>query len=110
MTEPFDPYRHWLGVEEPKRPLDHYQLLGLPRFESDPKQIAHAADTAMTKVRMIRPGEHIADWGRLLDQLGVVKACLLDPSAKAAYDASLRSGPVPSPPPATHVPVAETAP
>jgi len=92
VSESFDPYRQWLGIDEPTRPLDHYRLLGLTRFEGNPQAIAHAADIAMAKVRKIRPGQHAAEWGRLLDQLGAAKVCLLDPNSKATYDASLRSG------------------
>ena len=89
MQESFDPYRDWLEVRDPRRPVDHYTLLGLEPLESDPEVIARAADLRMAQVRRIRPGGRLADWGRLLDQLGAVKICLLDPASKAAYDASL---------------------
>ena len=89
MPDSFDPYQQWLEISDPTRPLDHYVLLGLNRQENDPVVIAHAADAVMAKLRKIRPGGRLADWGRLLDQLSGAKVCLLDPSSKAAYDASL---------------------
>jgi len=89
-SEPFDPYRQWLNIEDPSRPLDHYTLLGIARFESDPQAINQAADVQLAKVRRIRPGERLGDWGRLLDQIEAVKVCLLDPAAKASYDANLQ--------------------
>ncbi len=101
MTQSFDPYRDWLGIEDPSRPLDHYRLLDLPQFEDDPQRIAQAADLAMAKIRKIRPGARIADWGRLLDQLNGVKVCLMDPASKAAYDAGLREASRVAKPPAT---------
>ncbi len=96
MSESFDPYRQWLGIDEPHRPLNHYQLLGLAPFETDLRKVSHAADIAMAKVRKIRPGGRVSDWGRLLDQLGQAKDCLLHPDAKAAYDAGLRTQAAPT--------------
>ena len=58
---------------------------------SDPPTISHAADVRMARLRKIRPGSHLPDWGRLLDQLSAAKVCLLDASSKAAYDAGLQS-------------------
>jgi len=99
VPDSFDPYAQWLEITEPTRPLDHYSLLGLSRRESNPESIAHAADMLMAKLRKIRPGGRLADWGRLLDQLGAAKACLLDPTSKATYDASLPADPPQQPAP-----------
>ena len=93
MQEPFDPYRAWLGFEPGRQPSDHYQLLGIPAFESDPAVIGRAADGLLSQIRSVRPGEHLAQWQQLLDHLRSVKACLLNPAAKAAYDAMLRGFP-----------------
>jgi len=89
VPDSFDPYQQWLEISDSTRPLDHYALLGLNRLENDPVVIARAADALMAKLRKIRPGSRLADWGRLLDQLSGAKVCLLEPSSKAAYDASL---------------------
>jgi len=89
VPEPFDPYLQWLDIQTDRRPPDHYTLLGLEPLESDPQVIAHAADVRMARIRKIRPGVHVGDWGRLLDQLQAVKVCLLEVASKAAYDASL---------------------
>ena len=90
MPDSFDPYSEWLGIQGGDRPLDHYSLLGLKRFESDPELITRAAVAAMTKVRRIRPGNHLGPWSKLLDELRASKACLLHPTSKASYDAGLR--------------------
>lgn len=89
MTDSFDPYWEWLGLEARGGAPDHYGLLGLERLESDRDLIARAAERALTRVRQSRPGAHAAEWGRLLDELSEAKKCLLSPVKKAAYDARL---------------------
>ncbi len=91
VSDAFDPYSEWLGITDGSRPPDRYRLLGLSRFESDPELISHAAVAAMAKVRRIRPGDHLSQWSKLLDELRLAKACLLDPAEKASYDAGLRN-------------------
>jgi len=93
LADSFDPYREWLGLSAGPRPPDHYTLLDIDRFEDDAAVISRAADVQMAKIRKVRPGARLRDWGRLLDQIGAVKVCLSDPASKAAYDGSLPSGP-----------------
>lgn len=88
----FDPYREWLGITDGPRPPDHYTLLGLAPLEGDPAVIGYAADMVLAKIRRIRPGENVAEWGKLLDLLTTAKNCLLDAAAKRAYDEGLMSG------------------
>ena len=99
MQEPFNPYLQWLSIEGSCQPANHYELLGIELHEGDAEAIAHAADVRTAQVRSIRPGAHVVEWQRLLDELNEAKACLLDANAKAAYDAALRgptvSGPLP---------------
>ncbi len=108
MEESFNPYFEWLGIPKGQRPPNHYTLLGLKPTEGDPEVIARAADVRLAKVRMVRPGGQLGDWGRLLDQLSAAKVCLLDPAGRAAYDAGLSQygsvPPAPQPPAATTVP------
>ncbi len=87
--ESFDPYSQWLGRAPGQPPKDHYELLGLARFEPDLDLISHTVDVLRVKIRKIRPGTHAADWQRLLDRLEAAKNCLSDPIAKAAYDESI---------------------
>ena len=75
VADTFDPYFEWLGIEGGRRPPDHYRLLGLKQFESDPELIARAADAALAKVRRVRPGAHLAEWSQLLDRISLTKAC-----------------------------------
>lgn len=91
MTERFNPYRQWLGLDADAERLNHYELLGLSLFEPDQETIRHSADRALARVRSHRPGSHAAIWARLLDELGQAKACLTDPAQKASYDAKLHN-------------------
>jgi hypothetical protein len=92
VADTFDPYFEWLGIESRGQPPDHYRLLGLKRFESDPELIGRAADATLAKVRRIRPGPQLTEWSRLLDDLNAAKACLLDPQSRSPYDKSLAGG------------------
>lgn len=87
--ESFDPFSEWLGRPPGPPPEDHYELLGLPKFEPDLELIDHAADMLRAKIRKVRPGAHLAEWQRLLDRLETAKICLSDPISKAAYDESI---------------------
>lgn len=86
----FNPYVEWLGIPAPGNLPDHYALLGIPRFEADQEAIRRAADAQKSRVRSIRPGEHAADWGRILDELDAAQKCLTAAGQKTAYDKQLR--------------------
>ncbi len=90
MSEEFDPYKAWLDIENKTASTTHYKLLGLPEFESDKNRITAAVDKAIRKIRSQRPGEHAAEWSKVLDELQEVKSVLLDDQKKNAYDDDLR--------------------
>lgn len=90
MPEPFNPYQSWLGWNGSAQP-NFFQLLGIGEEEDDPKVISAAADRAASRVRQFRPGEQLAAWAALLDELAEAKQRLLDPSARREYRDSLRS-------------------
>ncbi len=106
---PFDPYLEWLGIEPHEQPADHYLLLGLPRFASDADAIRAAADSRMSHVHSFQTGPRGIYTQSLLNELSAARLCLLDPQAKAQYDAQLArraaasaTGPsMPPPAPAT---------
>jgi len=91
MSEAFDPYLNWLGIRDPKRPPNHYRLLGIDLFESDPEIISVAADRQMAHVRTFQTGKHSALSQRLLNEIAAAKLCLLNPAKKAEYDVMLRA-------------------
>ena len=91
MTEPFDPYLKWLGIRDAERPPNHYRLLGLDLFESDPDVINGAADRQMSHVRTFQTGAHAAESQKLLNELAVARRCLLNQESRDAYDLKLQS-------------------
>ncbi|MFO0870908.1 MAG: hypothetical protein U0935_18425 [Pirellulales bacterium] len=104
----FDPYWQWLQIPPHERPVDHYRLLGLPRFEANSQRIEAAADERMNLVRSFQSGPRVAYTQKLLNELSTARLCLLNAQAKATYDAVLRGrqalgatapigAPVPSP-------------
>lgn len=86
----FDPYHRWLGIPPKDQPADHYRLLGIDRFESDPEVIRDGADRQMTHVRTYQLGEYSSLSQEVLNKLAAARVCLLNPETKAAYDARLR--------------------
>ncbi|MFP6612878.1 MAG: hypothetical protein VB835_11255 [Pirellulales bacterium] len=92
MSE-FNPYVEWLGIPEPGRPADHYALLGIDRFEDDQEVICRSADAQKSLVRSVRPGQHTAEWGKILDELDAAQKCLTAADEKTIYDGQLRQQP-----------------
>ena len=87
----FDPYHKWLGIPAWEQPPNHYRLLGLTNFESDPDAIDSAADQRMAHVRTFQSSVHSAESQRLLNELAAAKLCLLNSERKYAYDSELMS-------------------
>lgn len=90
MTDQFDPYHQWLGIRPQDQPPDHYQLLGLRRFEDNPETIQHAADRQTSHLRSLRTNEYVPLAQKLLAEVSAAKVCLLTPEKKSAYDVSLQ--------------------
>jgi hypothetical protein len=92
----FDPYHKWLGIPPQDQPPNHYRLLGIGLFESDPEVIDAAADKHMTYIRGCATGPHVAHSQKLLNEIAAARLCLLKPEKKKAYDTSLRSQAAPT--------------
>ena len=90
MPDKFDPYYRWLGIPPKEQPPNHYRLLGIELFESDPQLIDSFSLRHTDFLREITDGPHLPDAQRLLNELAAARRCLLDPQRKAAYDAELR--------------------
>jgi hypothetical protein len=91
MSEPFDPYRKWLGIPPRDQPPHHYRLLGIAAFEDDPDVIENAAARQMRHLRTYQSSKHAVHSQRLLSEISAAKLCLLDPASKTAYDQQLRA-------------------
>jgi hypothetical protein len=90
VSDTFDPYRDWLHIAGGKAGANYYRLLGLKTYESDPLRIQAAADKQIARVEQIAPGTHALQRLQLLDELRAARICLLNPAARARYDAALR--------------------
>ena len=90
LMSDFDPYLKWLGIRDPQRPPNHYRLLGLDLFESDPEVVSMAADRQMAHIRTFQIGQNGEVSQRILNELAEARRCLLDDQKRAAYDQSLR--------------------
>lgn len=90
MSDAFNPYSEWLGLDNVASRPNHYTLLGLELYASDSAQIKQAADRAVTRVRGFRPGDKARFWATLLDEIDVARKCLSDDAARRDYDAQLR--------------------
>jgi hypothetical protein len=88
--EPFDPYQQWLGIDASERPIDHYRLLGVARFEADAGRIAAAAEERMRYIRTFQTGPRGLHTQQLLNEMAAAKLRLLNPATKSEYDDRLR--------------------
>ena len=65
MTKTLDVYRDWLKISETARPLNHYQLLRLKKFEVDPAKVREHYRAMNLHVRKFATGESaVADLHR----------------------------------------------
>ena len=103
--EAFDPYYQWLGIPTAEQPPNHYRLLGVSLFESNPDVIANAAEQRIVYVRTFQIGKHSDESQRILNEISVARVCLLNADKKAEYDARLQSATTP-PPVTVHAPPA----
>ncbi len=110
MATNFDPYKAWLGIPDGVRPPNHYQLLGLELFESEPPVIAEAAEERTERVRGLAVGPQAEIGRRLLEELMAARKVLLSAATRRAYDVELRQKLGMPPPKGAPAPVARAAP
>lgn len=91
MEDSFDPYRKWLGIPRREQPPNHYRLLGINTFETDPDVIDAAADRQMAHIRTYQSGRHAEQSQKILNELSAARVCLLDVAKRTAYNAELRA-------------------
>jgi len=89
--EAFDPYHIWLAIPPEKQPPNHYDLLGIPLFESNDEVISFAADQRMGHLRNLAASTHSEQSQKLLNEVAAAKICLLNKQTKSAYDAGLQA-------------------
>ncbi len=85
----FDPYHKWLGIAPKDQPPNHYRLLAIDLFESDPEVIDAGANRQMAYLQQRATGEHAAFSQKILNEIAAARLCLLNPKQKSQYDAEL---------------------
>ncbi len=90
MPEAFDAYFKWLGIDPEDQPPNHYRLLGIKLFQSDPDVIANSADKQMAHIRSFQTGQYSALSQKILNEIAAARICLLNAAKKAKYDEQLR--------------------
>ena len=91
MAESFDPYHVWLGIPPEDQPPNHYRLLGIRPFESNPDVIDNTADQRMTHLRTFQTGKNGKLSQKLLNEVAAARFCLLGEKTKREYDEKLRA-------------------
>ncbi len=89
MAKQLEVYRDWLGITDTARPLTHYQLLRLNKFEDDPAKIRLHYRKMNAHVRKFASGDFAQQSQELLNELAKAMLCLTDTRRKGEYDASL---------------------
>lgn len=84
-----DVYRDWLKIPDSDRPLNHYQLLRLRKFEDDPEKIRVNYRKLNAHVRKFATGDYEVQSQALLNELAKAMLCLTDAERKEQYDHSL---------------------
>jgi hypothetical protein len=106
MSDSFDPYHKWLGIPKEDQPANHYRLMGLRDFESDPDVIDVAANKQMVFLHSCATGDRAELAEQLQNEITTARLCLLNAEKRAAYDESLReTKPGPKSPPRPQPPV-----
>jgi tetratricopeptide (TPR) repeat protein len=85
----FDPLHKWLGIPPEHQPPNHYRLLGIDPFESDPDVIDMAADRQLTFLHELSGDEHQEAAETISNQVSMARLCLLNAEKKSNYDQAL---------------------
>ena len=86
----FDPYHKWLGIPRRDQPPNHYRLLGIEVFESDPDVIDAAAEQRASFVRQCVTGKQVRHSQQILNEIASARLTLLKENEKRNYDLALR--------------------
>lgn len=106
MSTDFDPYYLWLGIPPQEQPPNHYRLLGIAVFESNPSVIDSAASRQSTYLHSVAAGPQRQASQKLLTEIAGARRTLLNAESKLSYDAELKTRIAAAAPKAVALPVA----
>ena len=81
-----DPYADWLDIPANLRPPTHYQLLGIPSSELDPRAISAAANRRLARLREHSQGPRGEEVRRIAREVVEARDTLIDPVTRLTYD------------------------
>ncbi|MFP6668123.1 MAG: hypothetical protein VB876_12465, partial [Pirellulales bacterium] len=90
MSSAFDPYHKWLGISPREQPPNHYRLLAIDLYESDPEVVDSAANRQMSYLQELASGPNVRYAQKLLNEIAAARVCLLDDEQRTLYDAKLK--------------------
>ncbi len=90
MSSAFDPYHKWLGISPREQPPNHYRLLAIDLYESDPEVVDSAANRQMSYLQELASGPNVRHAQKLLNEIAAARVCLLDDEQRTLYDAKLK--------------------
>ena len=94
MSSAFDPYHKWLGISPREQPPNHYRLLAIDLYESDPEVIDSAANRQMSYLQELASGPNVRYAQKLLNEIAAARVCLLDDEQRARRLPVVRAGPL----------------
>lgn len=87
-----DPYYEWLGIAAEEQPPDHYRLLGINVFESNPQVIESAVNQRMAYLQQLSGDQDsVDDAQRIMGEIARARLIILNKEKKTAYDKSIRN-------------------
>ena len=88
-----DPYYEWLGIPAEDQPPNHYRLLGINLFESNPQVIESAVNQRMGYLQQLSGDQaYVEHAQRIMGEISRVRLILLNKEKKALYDKSIARG------------------
>lgn len=86
----FDPYHEWLKIQEPQRPLNAYQLLGLKNLETDYNRIRIAVQRQRSYLEARQDDADPDLWQKMNEELEGAILTLMEGDRKQLLDATLK--------------------
>ena len=89
MSEDFDPYLEWFGIEPSDHPIDFYQLIGVESMENDVELLDSTIQSHMERLHALQSGPRGKYTQNILNELVQARLVFSDPERKQIYDDEL---------------------
>lgn len=89
MSEDFDPYLEWFGIEPSDHPVDFYKLIGMEPMEDDVALLDSTIQSHMERLHSLQSGARGKYTQDILNELAQARLVFSDPEHKQDYDDEL---------------------